>query len=102
MIVTTAEMKQQLNLTPDLGADDDALIAGKIAAAQALIERYLGYKIEVNYPGDELPAALKEAVMQLTAHWYENREATLVGVSAQPLPFGVMDIVTEYREFTFG
>ncbi|MDX3975790.1 head-tail connector protein [Shinella sp.] len=105
MIVSLAEMKQQLNLTDDLGTDDDALIARKIAAAQNLIERHLGYKIEARYGGndqEEIPPALTEAVAMLAAHWYENREATLVGISAQELPLGVTAIVTEYREYSFG
>ncbi|HEY0960649.1 MAG TPA: head-tail connector protein [Novosphingobium sp.] len=105
MIVSLAEMKQQLNLTDDLGTDDDALITRKIAAAQNHIERLLGFKIETRFGGadqDEVPPALAEAVAMLTAHWYENREATLIGISAQELPLGVWSIVNEYREYSFG
>lgn len=107
MIATVPELNEQLNLTPDLGAADDALLGRKIAAAQDHIERLLGFKIETAYPpaGDPpiatVPPALKEAVLQLSAHWYENREATLVGVTAQELPFGVWSIVNEYREYSF-
>lgn len=100
MILTVEELKQQLNLTPDLGADDDALLGRKIAAAQGYIERLLGYAIETTYP-DAVPAPLVEAVSQLAAHWYENREATLVGITGQDLPFGVWPIIAEYREFSF-
>lgn len=108
MIVTTAELKEQLNITEDLGTGDDELLARKIAAAQGHIERLLGFAIEATYPpaGDPplsmVPPALKEAVLQLAAHWYENREATLVGVSGQELPFGIWSIVNEYREWSFG
>lgn len=105
MIVSLAEMKQQLNLSDDLGTDDDALIARKIAAAQNHIERLLGFKIEVKFGNadqEAVPPALTEAVAMLAAHWYENREATLVGISAQELPLGVWSIVNEYREFSFG
>ncbi|CUX15365.1 MULTISPECIES: head-tail connector protein [Agrobacterium] len=105
MIVSLNELKQQLNLTPDLGTDDDALLERKIAAAQNQVERLLGFKIEERYGStgqEEIPPALVEAVSQTAAHWYENREATLVGVSAQELPFGVWPIVNEYREYSFG
>ncbi|CUX20061.1 conserved hypothetical protein [Agrobacterium deltaense Zutra 3/1] len=105
MIVDVAILKQQLNATGIPGTDDDALIERKIDAAQNHIERLLGFKIEETYGGtdqDEIPPALVEAVCQLAAHWYENREATLVGVSAQELPFGVWQIVNEFREYSFG
>lgn len=105
MIVNIEQMKQQLNLTGIPGTDDDALIERKIEAAQNHIERLLGFRIEETYGGtdqDEIPPALVEAVCQLAAHWYENREATLVGVNGQELPFGVWQIVNEFREYSFG
>lgn len=101
-IITLAEMKAQLAFTDDLGAVDDELISGKIDAAQSHIERLLGFKIEATYGGvdqDPVPSDLKEAVFQLAAWWYDNREA--VGASASELPFGVSSIVNEYRGFTF-
>lgn len=104
-VVTLAQIKEQLNLTDDIGTADDALLNRKIAAAQGHIERLLGFKIEERYGGaeqDGIPDALVEAVSQLAAHWYENREATLVGVSAQELPFGVWPIINEFREYSFG
>jgi hypothetical protein len=105
MIVDVAILKQQLNATGIPGTDDDALIERKIGAAQNHIERLLGFKIEETYGGtdqDEIPPALVEAVCQLAAHWYENREAALIGVNGQELPFGVWQIVNEYREYSFG
>lgn len=101
MIVDLATVKQQLGVTLDI---DDALIARKIEAAQNHIERMLGYKIEEQFGGvdqDDIPPSLVEAVCQLAAHWYENREATIVGVSAQNLPLGVQDIIREYRCWSF-
>lgn len=105
MIVTLEQLKAQLNLTADLGTDDDALLERKLAAAQNHVERLLGFKIEERFGGtgqEEIPAALVEAVSQTAAHWFENREATLIGVNAQELPFGVWSIVSEYREYSFG
>ena len=104
MIVTADVFKEQLNFNADLGTADDALLVRKIEAAQDHIERMLGFKIEATYGGTDqepVPPALVEAVCQLAAHWYENREASLVGVTAQDLPFGVWSIVREYREYSF-
>lgn len=104
MIVDLELVKQQIGFTADMGSIDDALIKHYIEAAQDHIERLLGFKIEAVYGGDErepVPPSLKQAVMLTAAHWYENREATLVGVSAQELPFGVWPIVNEYREWSF-
>jgi hypothetical protein len=103
-ILTVAQLKEQINFDADLGSTDDALLGRKIAAAQGHIERLLGFKIEERF-GDEgeeeVPPALVEAVSMLAAHWYENREASLIGISAADLPFGVWPIVNEYREYSF-
>ena len=99
MIVTLDDVNAQLNQTLDI---DDDLIDRKIAAAQNHIENLIGFKIEEEYTPSKIPPALKECVSLLAAHWYENREASLVGVNAQPLPFGVSDIVNEFRLWSFG
>ncbi|QRZ15398.1 phage gp6-like head-tail connector protein [Paracoccus methylovorus] len=98
-IVTLEQMKDQLGLTADQDADD-ALISGKIEAAQDHVERLLGYTFAERYPDPAIiPASLKEAVMQLAAWWFENREA--VSDVSRSLPFGVAEIVNEYREWAF-
>ncbi len=51
--------------------------------------------------GNDVPAPLREGVLNLAANYYENREATLVGVSAAALPYGVDSILQEYREWSF-
>lgn len=103
-IVTVDILKEELALTPDLGTADDALLARKIDAAQAHIERGLGYKITDRFGGvgqDAIPADLAQAVCMLAGHWFENREGTLVGVSAQVLPMGVSDIIDSHRDWSF-
>lgn len=101
MIVTVEEMKQQLGFTDDMGTLDDELLERKIEAAQAHIERLLGYKLADEFPGNAVPADLKEAIRLLTAHWYENREASIIGVSAQEIPYGIRDIIREHRNWSF-
>ncbi|WP_126974652.1 head-tail connector protein [Frigidibacter oleivorans] len=101
-IATLEQLKEQLAFTDDLGSLDDALLQRKLDAAQNHVERLLGYQIEATFGGvdqDPIPPALVEAVCQLAAWWYETREAATEG--ARAIPFGVTEIVTEYREFTF-
>lgn len=97
-VVTLEAAKAHLNITGDA---DDALIQGKIRAAVAHINRLLGYDMEAGFEPGEVPDDLKEAVMQLVAHWYENREAAVVGLSVNYLPFSVQDIIREHRNWSF-
>lgn len=101
-IVTLDQLREQLNFTADMGSVDDALLSLKLDAAQDHLERYLGFKIEDTYGGldqPEIPPALREAVCQLAAFWYEVREAA--GEGARVIPFGVTEIADGYREWTF-
>lgn len=106
VIVTKEEAKAQLNITI---ADDDPLIDRLISAAQSHVEKWLGYAIDDEWPPTEgdapqptAPDDLRQAVLMIVGHWYENREASLVGVVAQSLPMGVADILASYRTYTFG
>lgn len=79
-----------------------------IDAAQNWLETQLGYKIADKYPpsGSPLlstvPPAIDHAILMMVAHWYANREATLVGVNAAPLPLGVSEIIQDYRDWSWG
>jgi uncharacterized phiE125 gp8 family phage protein len=46
---------------------------------------------------DAVPAAIKAAILLIIGHLYENREATVVGVSAQTLPMAVDALLAPYR-----
>jgi len=94
-VVELADLKGHLNIIDDM---DDDLIAGKIAAAEGWIAAFTGADWP---PANPVPDALKEAIRQLAAHLYENREASLVGVTAQQLPFGLLDLLAPYRAWAF-
>lgn len=96
MIVTAAQLRQQLNLDADL--EDDAFLEGKIGAAESWIEQFIGEPLA---DMDPLPGAIREAILQLAAHLFANREAVLVGVSASQLPFGVVDLIRPWRAWEF-
>ncbi|MDN2580241.1 hypothetical protein [Aquibium sp. ELW1220] len=49
----------------------------------------------------DVPEPLREAVLQLAAQLYQHRAAALVGESAASIPFGVGDMLGEYREWSF-
>ena len=93
MSVTLSQMKAHLNIS---GEDDDALIQAKIDAASDWVGNYTGAPIAA-----DSPAAINEAVMQLAAHLYENREASLVGVTSEELPFRMLDLLSPYRAWAF-
>ncbi|MET4217848.1 hypothetical protein ABIB00_003060 [Bradyrhizobium sp. LB14.3] len=92
--ITLEQAKAHLNVTIDA---DDALLSDKLAAAKAWIGAYTASDPDAN----GTPAPVNEAVLQLTAHLYENREATLIGVTATALPFGFLDLLASYRAFAF-
>ncbi|TJZ93847.1 phage gp6-like head-tail connector protein [Paracoccus gahaiensis] len=98
-IVTLDDMKEHLALTGDQ-QDDDMLIQLKLDAAQSLIERMLGYGLIAQFEvAHAVPPDLREAVMQLAAWWYENREAVME--RGAPLPFGVAEIIDAHRDRSF-
>lgn len=94
-IVNVADVKAHSNITTE---DDDALLEGKIAAAEEWIGKFIGTSLESLQPA---PEPLKEATMQLVAHWYENREASIVAVTAELMPLGLYDLMAPYREYVF-
>ncbi|ALK09501.1 head-tail connector protein [Blastochloris viridis] len=100
MALSLDDLKAHANITGDA---DDAVLARLLAAATKHVERVLGFPLDDT---DELPegapADLEQAVYLLAAHWFENRETALVGLTTQPLPFGVADILAEHRRYTFG
>jgi uncharacterized phage protein (predicted DNA packaging) len=86
-------MKAHLNVTTDA---DDSLIASKLASATEWVAIYTGAEVT-----DDAPAPVVEAIKQLAAHLYQNRESSLVGVTAQVLPFGMLDLLEPYRAWAF-
>lgn len=82
-------LKAQINLDHAL---DDALLNHKLATAEAWIENYTGTPLP-----DPMPAPLTEAVLQLAAYWYGQREAVSFGVSMQAVPFGIRELLSPYR-----
>jgi hypothetical protein len=100
MMISTDDLRRHLNIT---GTDDDVLLADKILAASEWVSLYTAIPNGCD-PDDatcSIPEPVKEAVRQLAAHLYENREASLIGVTSQSLPFGLLDLLMPYRAWVF-
>ncbi len=92
-----ADLKGQLNIIDD--ETDDDLLERKLAAAEEIVTTDIGADEPVTY--DSAPASLREAILLLAGHLYENREAVLVGVGADVLPLGYDDLIRRHRKWVF-
>jgi len=45
----------------------------------------------------DVPAGLRQAMLSLVGHWFENREAVLMAGSGAVVPAGFDDLVQSYR-----
>lgn len=101
MSLTLQDLKDHCGVTTDI---DDNLHARMLAAALAYTSRQLGFVLPVMNDDEEdvTPKDLEQAVLMLAAHWNENREASIVGVTAMSVPFGYTEIIGEHRNYTFG
>lgn len=56
--------------------------------------------IEAGYAdADSVPAPLKTAILMLVAHWYQTREAVIVGTIAGQTPLAFDALIAPYRRF---
>lgn len=95
MILTVEDIKSHANIVSD---DDDALLVNKINAAEAWVGAFIGKPL-ADYVS--VPEPLLEAVRQLVSHLYENREASIVGVTMSDVSPGLFDLMRPYREWSF-
>ena len=45
----------------------------------------------------DVPAPLRQAILLLVAHWYENREPVVAGIAATRFPDAVIGLLEPYR-----
>lgn len=48
-----------------------------------------------------VPQTIKDAMLLLIGHWYENREATISGTIARPIELGVRSLLDVQRVFEY-
>ncbi|MBY3070749.1 phage gp6-like head-tail connector protein [Rhizobium laguerreae] len=107
-IVTLSLLKAHLstddlldgNALGDLASGTDELLQHYLKAAEAWASGYLGLPLSDFEP--DVPGDIEQAILQMAAHLYQNREAALVGVNAYDLPFGIVDFLRKYRREVTG
>lgn len=100
MALSLAELKDHCNVT---GAADDALLTRLLSVATRMAESEIGYRLtDTDALPEGAPADLGHAVYMIAAHLYENREATLIGLTGMALPLGASAILANFRTYTFG
>jgi hypothetical protein len=98
--VTLQAAKDQLRVTFD---DDDGLIQAKIDAVEMMVSQYIDAPLDDKtvFPNG-LEAPVKEAILQLVAHFYDNREPLVIGanitVAVQAVP-SAFDLLRPYRSW---
>jgi len=89
-ILTLAEVKTHLRVGSD--TSEDSLITTYITAAREYVE---GYQNRIYLSTDEEVTAEtmtnleKAACLLLIGHWYENRQAVVLGTPPSEVPFAV-------------
>ena len=46
---------------------------------------------------EDVPASIRQAILLMVGHFYENREAVVVGTISSPLPMGVKSLLSKER-----
>ena len=92
-IITLPDLKAHLRLDADDTAED-TLLQAKLDAAEAWVGSYIGEPV-ANY-GTPCPPPLAEAIRQLAAHLYEEREGYGDGVPADTLR-----LIQPFRDWSF-
>lgn len=87
---------------------DTALVAADFTVDGSMIYKTDGYWTYgrrnwrvvywTGYDAGEEPQDVKQAVLNLIGHWYQNREAVAVGTIVQELPYQVADLLKPYRK----
>jgi uncharacterized phage protein (predicted DNA packaging) len=101
MILTLNEVKAHLNISTSFTLDDSYL-TDLIAAVENIIETDIRESLD-DVAGDyAIPKGLVHAAKMLVAHFYENRETVVVGVSVNKLPLAYEHLIEPYKNWTIG
>lgn len=91
-------------LSPDAYAVDAASAPARLrldsgAVAPGLAMNGIEIDVTAGYGplADDVPTPLKQAILMLAAHWFEQREAAMMGVVSNEVAFGVSRLLARYR-----
>jgi uncharacterized phiE125 gp8 family phage protein len=59
------------------------------------------YKAGFGDDSDSVPDALRQAILLLTAHWFENRVSVVIGANVTSLPFGIDCLIAPWKVWSF-
>lgn len=90
-IVSLADVKEYMRVDAH---DDDVQILAMLETARGVVEGWCG---PLDDFADGVPAVLVQAMKMLVAHFYKNREATLMEGRATEMPFGFFDLIDPHR-----
>lgn len=90
-MIEVPDLRDWLRAEPE----DDTLLHDLLTAAVAMAEDEIGGPLEVEDEG--VPADIQLAIRLLVAHWYEQRQISVVGRNVTDLPFGVSRIFANHR-----
>lgn len=100
MYVTLETVKTHLNIDRDY-IDDDEYITDLIDAATVAVENHIMHPLtDVITDDDELPSAIKHAIMLLVADFYNNRETTSYSAMKE-LPLSYSYLLQPYKDYSF-
>lgn len=91
-----AALKAHLNL--DM-SEDDALLTSKLASAEDLITVYIN-DADVPTTYDTARPMIREAILQLAAYWYGQREV-VSELSMREVPYGVQTLLAPFQRWEF-
>lgn len=106
-MVDLARAKEHLRIEHD---EEDDLIQAYLDAARAHVEAFCDRTIVDPAPGPDAPPLdqatqmlltkdVGQAILLLVGHYYNNREATVLGAAPVALPFGVEALLWPRRSF---
>ena len=90
--VTLPDIKAHLRLEAD-DTSEDQLLQDKLDAAEAWVGAYIGMRVEDF--ADPVPAPVLEAIRQLAARAYEDREGDT------DVPLDALRLLSPFRSWTF-
>ncbi|MGJ8526904.1 head-tail connector protein [Maritalea sp.] len=93
-----------LPLAQFIGADHSApakLLLPKSISGQPMLREdaaiEIDYQVGFGNTSDDVPADLKQSLLTLIGHWYQNREAVVMAGSGAIVPLGFDQLVAPYK-----
>lgn len=105
MIINLETVREHCRIDAD-DTSEDSLLTIYIGAAKRHIEKWTRRNLyetnaDAGFDTDEdrllLDDDIRLVVLLLVGHWYENREASVTGVSVSTLPLAVESLLQPYR-----